>query len=157
MNPGEVERIVGYIAERSVERFMLLNGWNGRLTSFEYFDLTVDVGHGRYLRCQVKGTATGKRFNLRNGRNRRREYEKGSFDFYCLVTLDTEYGQDGLFFLLPEDISTQSIAVKDLKTSWQGLHGWNRVRNILLKRTKHDGRQCKQCSGSSDIQESKMV
>lgn len=132
MDAGQAERITGYVAERSVERFFLLNGINARVCEFEAFDLLVMLDNSVY-KCQIKGT-TRDRFSVGSGRSRKVPYKSGALDFYALVQVDKS-GKDRIWFLMPTDVAKQ-ISISKLKISWEGLNGWERVKRMLTKGAK---------------------
>lgn len=129
LDNGQRERVIGYLGERSTERFFLLKGINARVCEFEAFDVLVIDKDGSTYKCQVK-TTTKDRFSVVSGRNRKGSYTKKDADFYALVKLEDD-GRDTIWFLTTEEVTARSIAIAKLKDTQMGTQGWNRVRKAM--------------------------
>lgn len=132
MDLGQKERVTGYLGERSIERFFLLRNINARVVEFEAFDILIITDNCGTIKCQVK-TTTRDKFSIGSGRSRKVDYKKNVIDIFAFVQLQDD-GRDRLWFLLPEDIAGNSIAISRLSNGMQGVQGWNRVHNTLRSR-----------------------
>lgn len=130
-NPGEQERVTGYLGERSVERFFLLRGINANIVENCPYDVLIWVGDS-FVRCQVKATRKSK-FSVGSGRSRSKDYAEGSIDVFAFVQLEKD-GRDAIFFLTPDELGVKSVGINSLKISFQGESGWERVVDTLKKK-----------------------
>lgn len=125
MSVGNRERIIGYLGERSVERFFLLNGINCRIVEFEAFDAVVITDCDTLLKCQIK-TTQSKSWHLTCGKKRNSLYTN-AVDFFALVKLHPD-GVDQIYFYKPEELPKTSKSVNTVNEGDEGIKGWLKVK-----------------------------